>query len=205
MQRTSEPATRESDLQAALSRLLDAAAGAGAEEAREHARDIIALGQDALEAHGDLAFAERCLEEALGLDPDCEEALALAQAIDAARNRPPPGRASSRRLFRACSTRPPARAPRRRANTHGTSSPSDRMRWRRTAISPSRSAAWRRRSGSTRIARRPWRWRRPSTPPATGRRRGQGPTLPSERPNRRPMLPSVRPLGRTPPLERASR
>lgn len=91
MQRTSEPATRESDLQAALSRLLDAAAGAGAEEAREHARDIIALGQDALEAHGDLAFAERCLEEALGLDPDCEEALALAQAIDAARNRPAPG------------------------------------------------------------------------------------------------------------------
>src|SRR5690606_32085352 len=84
-------ASRESELQAALSRLLDAAAGAGAEEAREHARDIIALGQDALEAHGDLAFAERCLEEALGLDPDCEEALALAQAIDAARNRPAPG------------------------------------------------------------------------------------------------------------------
>jgi len=104
MHRTSEPATRESDLQAALSRLLQAAAGAGAEEAREHARSIVALGQDALDAHGDLAFAERCLEEALQIDPDCEEALALAQAIDAARNRPSPPPSAGDAVGSAAST-----------------------------------------------------------------------------------------------------
>lgn len=87
MRRIVDPATRASDPNVALSRLLEAAAEAGAEEALEFAQAIVALGHDVLEARRDLAFAERCLEEALQIEPDCEEALALAQAIDSARNR----------------------------------------------------------------------------------------------------------------------
>lgn len=83
MRRSLDSASLQSDPQEALDRLLKAAEEAGPEGALDHAEAIAALGQDALEERGDVAFAELCLEEALQLEPDCEEAIALAQAIDA--------------------------------------------------------------------------------------------------------------------------